>query len=692
MRMIDSLPRIERLESRRLLAATYYVSPSGSDALAGTSPAAAWRSLDRVSAADLNAGDRVLFEGGKTFSAAGSTGSNVVVNPGFESGLNGWNDTMGLPAANATVTSSSPRSGAGALRISGSGTGVRAQNLTAHFKPNQAYTMSGWTRATSVGGGDRRVGVTFYQSGRQVATFYRGFRSTEWEQTQWAFVAPERFDKALLWVMRTGDSSTFYVDDLSLRSIPNGIVLNSADSGTVANPVVIASYGAGKATINAADGIGLWGGNVAGVRVQNLKFAGSWDASRGAGGNTGVGIEFVNTRSDNSKLEFLTIEKCEARGFRWAGARIGGWAAKSGFRTVLITDSKFIGNGDAGVMIRGMHDPASTLYANEKVYIARSVASNNTGIPGKAGNTGSGFQMTDTLYGTIERSIAHHNGALNHFAGGGPVGIWAFDATKITLQYNESYSNRSGSGKDGAGFDLDGGVTNSVMQNNYAHDNDGAGFLLCQFDGARAWGRNIVRYNISQNDARRSDYGAVTLTGGAALKDVVIEHNTLYLTATAGGASGVRLKSAGTGVRFRNNIIQTSGGARLVHADTAGRAAEFHGNAYWSSGAAFAVRWGSTTHGSLAAWRAGSGREKIDAVSTGVQADPGLVAPGTGPTVNDAYNLASLTQYKLRSSSVLRDKAVVLRPPHTAYTTALVDFFGVGRLGQGWDVGASESG
>ena len=263
--------------------------------------------------ADCSPGDRVLFEGGKTFSAVGSTGSNAIINSGFESGLNGWEDTMGMAASRATITSSSPRSGTSALRISGSGTGVRAQNLTASLKPNQAYTMNAWTRATSVGGGDRRVGVTFYQSGKQIATFYRGFRSTDWEQTQWAFVAPERFDNAILWVMRTGDSSTFYVDDLALRAIPSGIVLDAADSGTVTDPVIIASYGVGKATINAGDGIGLWGGNVAGVRMQNLKFAGSWDASHGKGANTGVGIEFVNTRSDNSKLEFITIEKCDLR-------------------------------------------------------------------------------------------------------------------------------------------------------------------------------------------------------------------------------------------------------------------------------------------------------------------------------------------------------------------------------------------
>ena len=43
---------------------------------------------------------------------------------------------------------------------------------------------------------------------------------------------------------------------------------DSTDSGTTISPVVVASYGAGKATISAGDGIGFWGGNVAGVRIR----------------------------------------------------------------------------------------------------------------------------------------------------------------------------------------------------------------------------------------------------------------------------------------------------------------------------------------------------------------------------------------------------------------------------------------
>jgi len=47
---------------------TYYVSDGGSDASSGRSPAAAWRTVRRASAASLDPGDGVLFEGGRTFS------------------------------------------------------------------------------------------------------------------------------------------------------------------------------------------------------------------------------------------------------------------------------------------------------------------------------------------------------------------------------------------------------------------------------------------------------------------------------------------------------------------------------------------------------------------------------------------------------------------------------------------------
>ena len=53
-------------------------------------------------------------------------------------------------------------------------------------------------------------------------------------------------------------------------------------------------------------------------------------------------------------------------------------------------------------------------------------------------------------------------------------------------------------------------MTNSVMQYNYSHDNDGAGYGLYQGSTSAPWSNNVVRYNISQNDGRKNGYGAIT--------------------------------------------------------------------------------------------------------------------------------------------------------------------------------------
>lgn len=48
-------------------ASTFYVSPTGNNKAAGTSPGTAWQTLARVNSAKLTAGDRVLLKGGSRF-------------------------------------------------------------------------------------------------------------------------------------------------------------------------------------------------------------------------------------------------------------------------------------------------------------------------------------------------------------------------------------------------------------------------------------------------------------------------------------------------------------------------------------------------------------------------------------------------------------------------------------------------
>jgi hypothetical protein len=61
---------------------TYYVSPSGSDAASGTSPADAWQTVAQVDRANLQPGDEVLFQGGATF-------ADDALMPGWGEGASG---------------------------------------------------------------------------------------------------------------------------------------------------------------------------------------------------------------------------------------------------------------------------------------------------------------------------------------------------------------------------------------------------------------------------------------------------------------------------------------------------------------------------------------------------------------------------------------------------------------------------
>jgi len=73
-RLLCALSALAASSSSAATPATYYISPSGSDAAAGTSPATAWRSAARASALTLQPGDAVLFEAGAAPHELGGAG------------------------------------------------------------------------------------------------------------------------------------------------------------------------------------------------------------------------------------------------------------------------------------------------------------------------------------------------------------------------------------------------------------------------------------------------------------------------------------------------------------------------------------------------------------------------------------------------------------------------------------------
>jgi hypothetical protein len=228
------------------------------------------------------------------------------------------------------------------------------------------------------------------------------------------------------------------------------------------------------------------------------------------------------------------------------------------------------------------------------------------------------------------------------------VGIWTYDADRVTIQYCVAHHNRS-TAHDGGGFDLDGGVTNSVLQYNYSHDNFGSGYLICQYEGASRFAKNVVRYNVSQDDGLFDhDAGIFVWVGGEGMESTLVHNNTIWNTKGSAVAYGISEKHAGAlpEIPFYNNIF-VSRGRRSSPSDARAKIGVFRGNLYWAVGER-----GFRVDGfkSLEAWAAASGQEKVDGRLVGLFADPAL--PRTGPALlTDPAELHRLAEYLLDEDS-----------------------------------------
>ena len=423
------------------------------------------------------------------------------------------------------------------------------------------------------------------------------------------------------------------------QTFRGNIVFDEYDLGTAAKPVFIGSYGNGKAIIDAGDGSGIKVLNSQGFHVSNLILKGN-----GADKNQGSGISFVNSLRGEIKLDFIRIDSVDAYGFGWWGILVDGSRKKSGYRDVTIEYCNAYGNGDAGVYIYGEYSLSSKQYAHENVYIRNVKAYNNLGRPDSYENTGSGIVISDTDKGLIEKCVAYNNGGLCHSTIGGPVGIWAWDSKNIIIQYNESYGNKTGAAMDGGGFDLDGGMINSIMQYNYSHDNDGSGFFLAQFTYAREHSGNIVRYNISENDGRKNAYAGIDVWG--EVKDAYIYNNTVFISyAVKDTPNALHVRpdiqlsdlKLPQNIVIANNIFATSGNACLVNTVKDIPSVKLINNAYYNSDSVFIFKWEGKIFSSFDKWRNATAQEKLGNNFYGFIADPMLQYT----TVSDSLNKTS---------------------------------------------------
>jgi hypothetical protein len=402
---------------------------------------------------------------------------------------------------------------------------------------------------------------------------------------------------------------------------PGTIVLSSRDSGSKSKKVEITSYGRGRATISGGKGSGLVASGCSHLVVRALNFVGSGRKQ----GNTKDGVSVVGG-------EAIELDHLDISGFRGAGLSV------SGVRHTRITHVYAHDNGACGIGCGGEEGrPVS-----EDLYIGYCIAENNPGDPSVLNNhSGNGIVVGYVRKCLIEYCEAMNNGWDMPWHGNGPVGIWAWNADQVTIQFCVAHDNKS-TGYDGGGFDFDGGVTNSIMQYNYSCNNIGPGYFLCQYQTAPVWRNNIVRYNISVNDGYQNNVGCgIEVHGGDfRMSDAQVYNNTVYNARGGGvGFGGMAVP----GVVFRNNIFITAGA--IIRGDPG--PSRFEGNCYWHIRQPGAFPGGLRT---FAEWVAASGQERVGGRVVGLYADPRLVIPQAIPEVKPD-RLATLKAYRLRAGS-----------------------------------------
>jgi hypothetical protein len=444
-------------------------------------------------------------------------------------------------------------------------------------------------------------------------------------------------------------------DRVLLNGKVTGILsIGPGEAGDPHNPVVIASYGSTRASI--VSDLGIQVRDTAGVAIRNLGIYGS------GSGKERDGINIYADSATHDRLAGVTLENLDVSGFV-NGISIGAETA-SGFSDVVITDSVVRDNRNNGLAISGpKFDSGHPAYAHKHVAITAVYAYNNSGNSQDQGpNTGSGIVVGSTDTALIDQSAAYGNGTRARNFREGPIGIWAYDSKNLIIQRSLAYSNRT-LGADGDGFGLDQNTTDSVLQYNLSYDNSGAGILLFGQQSNRPNTRNVVRYNISVNDSRIGYHGAISLFGGVdqgnsngRVSDARVYQNTVIVADRNPPAPAILFLGDVDNTTVANNVL--FGPLAVANRQPNGKII-LQGNDYFSVGDTL-IEWDKSTYSKLGDWRRATRSEDANGVSTGIQADPGLLNMETPTSIVRAAQLHTATGFAPGPTSLLPQAGVEL--------------------------------
>jgi hypothetical protein len=476
-------------------------------------------------------------------------------------------------------------------------------------------------------------------------------------------------------------------------------------NGTPTADIVISSYAnvvggetnnaVIKITSSSANGIFTYGSF---LTIRDLIITGPWDQYN-ATGSTATGIGLAAT---SSNVGSVAVIGCDVSGFNWGiNAYYSNIPTKNVFTTVNLMYNYVHDCGKAGIDISaGVPSSDNHIYAYGnlicyKNYIYNNLAGTCTD-PYKCGHNGDGAVFGSFAKGCMSHNVVFHNGWLNKSIGAGPAGFWVWDSDSVIMEYNEAYDcgTKNGAG-DGDAFDLDGGVTNTILQYNYSHDNWAAGYLVWEYGSPRVKNsNNTIRYNISENDNLGypdADYNRKTFAGitisPSSCKGTKVYNNTV--SSKNGPCLRVNASSTATDSlnRFYNNILYSTAtpysGVTLNLIEATGSRNVFLNNLYYS------------TQGNVSINSAGSTYTNSNITSFDSKAltgNPLLKNPVINVNFSDFTANTNLTNYQLQTGSPAKDKGLDLTASPYNWNVGKTDYNGLSNpAGTGYDIGACEA-
>jgi hypothetical protein len=210
-------------------------------------------------------------------------------------------------------------------------------------------------------------------------------------------------------------------------------------NGTNDKPVLITSYENenGNAVID--------GGNKEAIILHGNHFQLKDINVKGSGRKTGNTTNGITLSGAGDGV----VENIKTEGFQKSGIEL------NSCKNISLKNVYAVDNGLCGIYITGSKEDRA-----KNILVKDCKAENNPGDPTMLENhSGNGILAGWSDSVVIDHCVATNNGWDMPRIGNGPVGIWAYESNAVTIQYCISYRNKtSKGGKDGGGFDLDGGV------------------------------------------------------------------------------------------------------------------------------------------------------------------------------------------------------------------------------------------